>query len=99
MKTIKRKRHRPLELWKTSKFDDIVLQLCNVVNEKNSIEKWTKGFILPFSKKGDLRIAKNYRCIDQNAIATKVYNALLLNHTKPEIKKSLWKNQKGFKRN
>ena len=37
--------------WKTRKFDD------NATSYKqNTIEKWTKVFILPFSKKGDLGI-------------------------------------------
>ena len=51
------------------------------------IERWTKGCILHFSKKGDLRIAKNYRDITLTSIAAKIYNVLLLNRIKPEIEK------------
>ena len=43
--------------------------------------------------------SKNYRGITLTFIAAKVYNALLLNHIKPEIKKILRKNQNGFQRN
>ena len=33
----------PPEVWKTKKFDNILLQLCNVIYKQNTIEKWTKG--------------------------------------------------------
>ena len=58
-----------------------------------------KGCILPFPKKGDLRIIKNYQDITLTSIVAKVYNTLLLNHIKPEIVKILRKNQNGFQRN
>ena len=35
----------------------------NPVNDQNTIDRWTKGYILPFPKKGDHRIAKNYLVI------------------------------------
>ena len=63
------------------------------------IERWTKGCILLFPKKGNLAIAKNYWGITINSIAAKIYNALLLNCIKPEIDKILRKNQNGFRRN
>ena len=65
----------------------------------NIIERWTKSCILPFLKKGDLGITKNYRGITLNSIVAKVYNALLLNYIQPEIEKILRKNQTGFQRN
>ena len=34
------------------------------VNKLNTIEKWTKSCILPFNKKGDLRINKNNKGIN-----------------------------------
>ena len=61
--------------------------------------QWTKGSILSFPKKGDLRISKNYRGITLSSIAAKIYNFLLLNRIEPEIEKILWKNQNGFCRN
>ena len=63
------------------------------------IERWTKGYIFPFSKKGDLRIAKNYWAITLTFIAAKIYNAQLLKGIEPEIERILWKNQISFRRN
>ena len=86
----------PPEVWKTTKFDDLLLRYCNTVYSQNTIEGQTKGCILPFPKKDDLGIAKNYRSITLTSIAAKVYNALLLKCIEPEIEKIIWKNQNGF---
>ena len=51
-----------------------------------------KGCILPFPKKGDLGLAKNYRGITLTSIAAKIYNALLRNRIEPKIDNILWKN-------
>ena len=67
----------PPEVWKTRQFDDILLRHCNAVYNQNPIDRWMKGCILPFPKKGDLGLAKNYRCITLTSIAAKIYNALL----------------------
>ena len=53
----------PLEEWKIRQFDDILLQYCNAVYNQNLIDKWMKGCILPFPKKGNLGLAKNYQDI------------------------------------
>ena len=58
-----------------------------------------KGCILPFPKKGDLGLAKNYRGITLTSIAAKIYNALLRNRKEPKIDNILRKNQNGFRRN
>ena len=44
----------PPEVWKTRQFDDILLRHCNAVYNQNQIDRWMKGCILPFPKKGDL---------------------------------------------
>ena len=44
-----------------------------------------KEYILPFPKKGDLGLAKNYRRITLTSIAAKIYNALLRNRIEPKI--------------
>ena len=62
-------------------------------------DRWMKGCILPFPKKGDLGLSKNYRGITLASIATKIYNALLCNHIEPKIDNILWKKQNGFQRN
>ena len=89
----------PPDVWKTRKFDDIFLRLCNAVYEENAIEKWTKGYIPRFVKKDDLSIVKNYKGITITAIAVKVYNTLLLNRVNLKIEKILRKNQNDFWRN
>ena len=89
----------PPEVWKTRQFDDILLRQCNAVDSQNRIERWMKGCFLPFPKKGDLGLAKNYRGITLTSIAAKIYNALLRNHIEPKIDNILRKNQNGFRRN
>ena len=64
-----------LEVWKTRKFDSILLRHCNAIYDQNPIDRWMKGCILPFPKMGDLRLAKNYRGITLTSIAAKIYNA------------------------
>ena len=89
----------PPEVWKTRQFGDILLRHCNTVYNQNLIDRWMKGCILPIPKKGDLRLAKNYRGITLTSIAAKIYNALLRNRREPEIDNILRKNQNGFWRN
>ena len=86
-------------MWKTRQFDDILLRQCNAVYSQNRIERWMKRCILPFPKKGDLGLAKNYRGITLTSIAAKIYNALLRNRIEPKIDNILRKNQNGFRRN
>ena len=89
----------PPEVWKTRQFDDILLRHCNAVYNQNLIDRWMKGCILPFPKKGGPRISKNYRGITLTSIAAKIYNALLRNRIEPKIDNILRKNQNGFRRN
>ena len=58
-----------------------------------------KGCILPFPKKGDLGLAKNYQGITLTSIAAKIYNALPRNRIEPKIDNILRKNQNSFRRN
>ena len=41
----------PPEIWKTRKFDDLLLRYCITVYNQNTIHRWTKCCILPFPKK------------------------------------------------
>ena len=66
---------------------------------QNPIDRWMKGCILTFPKKGDLGLAKNYRGITLTSIAAKIYDALLCNCIEPKIENILRKNQNGFQRN
>ena len=60
------------EVWKTRKFDYTLLRRCNPVYNQNIIDGWTTGCIHPFPKKGNFRIAKNYRGITLTSIAAKI---------------------------
>ena len=66
---------------------------------QNPIDRWMKGCILPFPKKGDLGLAKNYRGITLTPIVAKIYNALLQNRIEAKIDNILRKSQNGFRRN
>ena len=57
--------------------------------KQNTKEKWTKVCILPFPKKGDLGITKNYSGKTHTAIAALVYNTLLFYRIRSEVKKIL----------
>ena len=89
----------PPEVWKTRQFDDIPLRHCNAVYNQNPINRWMKGCILPFPKKGDLGLAKNYLGITPTSIAATIYNAQLRNRIEHKIENILWKNKNGFQRN
>ena len=89
----------PSEVWKTRQFDDTLFRHCNAVYNQNPIDRWMKRCILPFPKKGDLRLAKNYRGIALTSIPAKIYNALQRNRIEPKIDNILMKNQNGFRRN
>ena len=64
---------------------DKLLWHNNVVYNQNPIDRWMKGCILLFSKKGYLGLAKNYRGITFTSISAKTYNALLRNRIEPKI--------------
>ena len=83
----------------TRQFNDILLRHCNTVYNQNPIDRWMKGCILPFPKKGDLGLAKNYWGITHTSIAAKIYHVLLRNRIGPKIDNILRKNQNGFRRN
>ena len=89
----------PPEVWKTRQIDDILLRHCNAVYNQNTIDRWTKGCILSFPKKGYLGLAKNYRSVTLTSIATKIYNAILRNRIEPKIENILRKNRNGSRRN
>ena len=57
------------------------------------------GCILPFPKKGDLGLAKNFRGITLTSLAAKIYNVLQRNRIGPKIDNILRKNQNNFPRN
>ena len=78
---------------------NILFRLYNAVYKQNTIEKLTKVCILPFPKKGDLGISKNYKGISLPATTEKVYDELVHNRIQSEIKIILRKKQNGLRRN
>ena len=84
----------PTEIWLTGIFDDIFLRACNAVNKQNSMDKCAKICMLLLTKKGDIRITKNYIGITLTATTTKIFNALFLNRIRPKIKKLMFKQYK-----
>ena len=88
----------PVEVWKLKEFHEILLECCNSVYQQEVISSWRKGCILPFPKKGNLNITKNYRGITLTAISAKIYNLVLLNRIRPAVDPLLRKNQNGFRR-
>ena len=78
---------------------DNSMTYCNTVYNQNPIDRWIQRCILPFLKRGDIVLAKNYRGITLTSIAAKIYHALLRNRIEPKIDHMLKKNQNGFRRN
>ena len=39
------------DIWKTRKFDDLLLRYYNAVYNQNTIDKGTKGYVISFPKK------------------------------------------------
>ena len=76
----------PAEVWKFDDFKEFLLESCNRVYFQEPIVSSTNGCILPFPKKGDLSITKNYRGITLTAITAKTYNLMLLNRIRLTIR-------------
>ena len=74
------------------------LQHCYAVYNQTN-RQLDKRCILPFLKKVDLGIAKNYWGITLTSSVAKIYYALPCNHLESKIEKILWKNQNRFRRN
>ena len=82
------------EVWKTRRYDNILLRYSNAVYNQNPIDRWMKRCILTFPKKGDLELAKNYRGITLTSIAAKICCALLRNCIEHKIDNFLRKKPK-----
>ena len=85
----------PAEVWKTECLDQELLEVCNKTFHGDAPDIWRKGGLLPFPKKGNLAYTKNYRGITLSAVASKIYNKILLNRMKPFLDPLLRKNQNG----
>ena len=50
----------PPEVWKTRKFDEILLSLCNAIYKQNTTEKWRKWLHPPFHQE---RRSQNHKTL------------------------------------
>ena len=89
----------PSEVWKLDEFQEFLLESFNSVYTQEVIERWREGCILPFPKKGNLSISKNYRGITLTSIAVKIFNLMILNRIRPEIDPILRIKQNCFSKN
>ena len=79
---------------------DIVLRHGNAVYNPNPIDRWMKGFILPFPKKGDFGLDKKYRGINTYIHSNQnIQCPPPRNRIEPKIDNIFRKNQNGFRRN
>ena len=87
------------EVWKITKFGDILLLLlCKTVliEQGSEMNKRPHPSLLEKSANSESLRFKGRKL---TTIAAKVYNRLLLNRIRPEVKKVLRQNQNGFWRN
>ena len=89
----------PALIWKDPIFHDLLLRICTHTSlHCNPPSAWRKTGITPLPKKGDLTLLSNYRGISLSAIASKIYNKLLLRRVAPEVDPLLRENQNGFRK-
>lgn len=88
----------PASLWKHKLFHDQLLEFCNGTFEGKKPKAFSKSCIIPLPKAGDLQQPNNYRGITLSAIASKVYNSLLLNRITLHLDPILRRNQNGFRK-
>lgn len=87
----------PAEVWKTGILNEPLLDICNRTINGSKPSVWSKSEIIPFPKKGDLGLAKNYRGISLTCISAKIYNKMLLLRIQPHLEPILRENQNGFR--
>ena len=69
---------------------------CIFVTE-SALDIWRQSCIIPLPKKGDFRLATNYRGISLTLNAAKIYNKLLLHRIRPVLENILGDNQNGLR--
>ena len=89
----------PAILWKDESFHPYLLNLCNhVFTTLECPSSWRVSGIVPVPKKSDLFDPFYYRGISLTAIASNIYNKLILNRLVPSLDPILKRNQNGFRR-
>ena len=87
----------PAEVWKAGICNEKLLYICNRVYNQQPVHIWRQSCIISLPKKGDLRLATNYRRISLTPIAAKIYYKLLLHRIRPVLENILRDNQNGFR--
>ena len=82
----------PAFLWKE------LLYFCNKTFEGNKPEAFSTSCLKPIPKTGDLGSTDNYQEISLTAIASKIYNSMLLSRISKYIEPILRHNQNGFRK-
>ena len=62
----------PAEVRKAGICNGQLLYICNRVYNQQPVDTWRQSCIIPLPKKGDLRVATNYRGISLIPIAAKI---------------------------
>ena len=88
----------PAFLWKEPIFHEELLYFCNKTFEGNKPEAFSTSCLKPIPKTGDLGSTDNYRGISLTAIASKIYNSMLLSRISKYIEPILRNNQNGFRK-
>ena len=78
---------------KSPLFHAHLLEFCNKAKWGNKSKVLSISSILPHPKKSDLSILFNYRGITPSAIASKMYNSMLLNRLVEHVDPLLRRNQ------
>ena len=73
----------PAIIWKSPLFHQQLIEFCNETKKGNKPDALAKSSIIPLPKKGDLSLPSNYRGITLSALASKLYNTMLLNRIAP----------------
>ena len=88
----------PAEVWKAGICNEQLLYICNRVYNQQPVDIWRQSCIISLPKKGDLRLAANYRGISVTPAAAKILNKLLLHRLRrPVLENALRDNQSGFR--
>lgn len=91
----------PAEFWKIE--CDVLIESLHLLMQKIWLEEkipqdWESAIILPFFKKGDKSICKNYRGISLLNIAFKILEIVILERIRPQREQYMRENQAGFRR-
>ena len=88
----------PAFLWKEPIFHEELLYFCNKTFEGNKPEAFSTSCLKPIPKTGDLGSTDNYQGISLTAIASKIYNSMLLSRISKYMEPILRHNQNGFRK-